>query len=64
MRRIRKPRNGRWFAILFFLLFIISAVTSDLWSVPVLFLILALVLVFYGRNFWECEACGQLTERV
>jgi len=64
MKRIRRPKNDRLLALIFLALMIVSAIWIKSWTLTLLFLVLALIMVFIGKNYWECEVCGELTERV
>jgi glucose-6-phosphate-specific signal transduction histidine kinase len=64
MKRIRKPKNTRYFVPLFLVLMIVSALLLKSWPLTLLSLIVSLILAVFGKNYWECESCGELTERI
>jgi len=64
MGRIRKPKAGRLIALLFLLMAIVSLFAIKSWAMTLSCLVLALILAIVGTNYWECESCGGLTERL
>jgi hypothetical protein len=63
MRAIRRPRYGRPAALVLVLAAAVAAAVHLFWPFGPIGLAAALALAFFGRNYWECEACGTLTNR-
>ena len=64
MRRIRKPKFGRLFALLIVLGAILTVFETGSWTLFAILLAVGLILACVGKNYWECKTCGALTERI